>query len=258
MTQMTEEWVSFWYQCLSENIDYSNYCSARMAADTAKSNSFEVRFPRMADIYEDFGSLDGWPEGGIKSQRWQVWFEPRRHLFLIEPVEITTPATYEPTSSRLLLSIPLQSDVEATVSTVKKFLTDYYSNHEIKKNSKPKYKLNTIDGRVAHGYQKVRQACLTSYRSYSFDADFEYRSIKAAILEFLKHEIDELGWEMKPDVRKELIEHGTMSPDAYESYRVMLDKARRDFKAFSRNAIRGCFPDDIPFASEVMDQFRGE
>ena len=33
MIEMTEEWVSFWYQCLSQNIDYSLYCDARVSGD---------------------------------------------------------------------------------------------------------------------------------------------------------------------------------------------------------------------------------
>ena len=258
MINMTEEWVSFWYQCLSENMDYSAYCNARAEGQSQTCKDYEARFPKIETLYEDFGPLDGWPDGGIKSARWKAWFEPRRQLFIADVREVISPSEYQPDPSRLLLTIPLHSDEATTLSAVKSFFETYYRTHKVATDAQPKYRLNTKDGRVAHGYEKVRQACLTSYRSYTFDDDFEYRDVKDVICHFLKNEIDDLGWSMKDEVRQELMTHGTMNPDSYEIFRVRVNKCRREFSALSRGALNGRFPDDTYFESEVLDQFRGE
>lgn len=75
---MTEEWVSHWYQCLTQNIDYSLYCDARDSGNEVQCAAYEARFDRVRDIYDDFGTLDGWPDAGMQSALWQEWFEPRR------------------------------------------------------------------------------------------------------------------------------------------------------------------------------------
>ena len=106
MLTMTEEWVSFWYQCLSQNIDYSTYCTARSEGDTAKCAEYEARFDRIADIYQDFGELDGWGDTTIQSSGWKEWFEPRRHLFIASATVITDPSGYKSRAGHLRLTFP--------------------------------------------------------------------------------------------------------------------------------------------------------
>lgn len=261
MTDTSEEWVSFWVQSLSANQDYASYCTAREKCDVTRCIELEKQFDRIASIYEDFGSVDGIDSRGIDSPYWSAWFEPRRHLFMLEPTEIIAQGSATPMESVLELAIPLAATPEETSKTVIRFLHNYYSTHEVKQHAPPKYRLLLRRGRVACGYEKVRQACLMASASYTFDESFEYRkTIKEVILEFLKHEIDVLGWTMSTKVRDELMTRGTMDADAYESYRVMIDKSRREFRHISANAISGNFPDDSkpPFPVNVMDQFWGE
>lgn len=259
MNQMNEEWVSFWYQCLSENSDYSSYCSAREQGNSARCLELERRFDCVAEIYADFGPLDGWPDGGITSQRWKSWFLPRKHLFMPDVRELVDLDTSTPTRGELVLAIPLQSSVDGTVDAVRQYLDSLYRERVVVPPAPPKYQLRMSGIRVAHGFEQVRQAVLTSLRSYAFHPEtMEYVSIKECTIEFLRHELDNLGWTLDPVARQELMEHGQISEDRYEGFKVRINKCRRDFKAFASNVMRKSFPDDRAFGSDVIDQFLGE
>jgi hypothetical protein len=261
MSSMTEEWVSFWVQALSANLEYGSYCSAREMGDTARCEVLEARFDRIAEIYEDFGHVDGIDGRGIASPQWKAWFGPRKHLFMLEPTEILAPRPPIQRESVLQLAIPLAATPEETSATVLTFLRSFYATYQVKQHTPAKYQLQQRRGRIACGYEKVRQACLMASVSYTFDENFEYRkTIKEVVLEFLKHEIDVLGWSMSSNVRNELMTRGTMDVDTYENYRVMIDKSRREFRNLSANTIFARFPDDSKptVTVDVMDQFWGE
>ena len=161
MATMTEEWVSFWYQCLAQNIDYSHYCTAKTAGDSETCQSLEARLERIADIYQDFGAMDGWPDDGVKSRQWQEWFEPRQHLFMASAIVITDPSAHDLRDGHLLLDIPLQADAASTTKLVSRLMTDYYASHAPLPPTPPKYALHVKNGRPAHGFEQVRQACLS-------------------------------------------------------------------------------------------------
>ncbi len=256
MTDMTEEWVSFWYQCLAQNFDYSHYCTAKTTGDAETCQSLEARFECIAEIHQDFGAMDGWPDDGMKSRQWLEWFEPRQHLFMASATVITDPSAHGPRAGHLLLDIPLQANAASTTQLVSRLITGYYASHAPTAPVPPKYALHRNNDRLAHGFEKVRQACLSAARSYRYDpATFEERRHVDAIADFIHNEINNMGWSLDPIARKELIETGKLSEQRLESFKTMLNRCRRDFKAFARNTIRGRFPDDTPFESEVLDIF---
>jgi hypothetical protein len=253
---MTEEWVSFWYQCLAQNIDYSLYGSAVVAGDAATCKKFEARFEGIAEIYEDFGVMDGWPDEGIKSPQWLDWFEPRQHLFMTSATVIVEGAQYVPRVGHLLLDVPLQADAPSTVKIIGKLLDEYFACHAPVVSVPPKYVLHLKDGRLAHGFEKVRQSCLSAARSYRYDpVTFEELRFVDSVAAFVQHEIDNMGWSLDSVARKELIETGKLSEQRLDSFKAMLNRCRRDFKAFASNTIRVRFPDDTPFDSTVLDIF---
>lgn len=259
MTAMTEEWVSFWYQCLSQNMDYSAYCNAKTAGDTAQCKSFEAQFERIADIYQDFGELDGWSEDGMQSKQWKEWFEPRRHLFMASATVITDPSAHVPRAGHLLLDVPLQNDANSTAKLVSRLMADYYAQHSVTVPTPPKYSLHLINGRPAYGYQQVRQACTAVARTYSYEPETsDALHHLDALTEFLRHEIDNMGWTLDPKARKLLMEKSWISEDRLESFKTRFNRCRKDFRAFARNTIRGRFPDDSPFDSDVLDIYTDE
>ena len=71
----------------------------------------------------------------------------------------------------------------------------------------------------------------------------------------MRHEIDNMGWNLDPKAREQLARDGTLSEQRLEGYKSMLNRCRRDFKAFAANTIRASFPDARPFESSVLDIF---
>lgn len=209
---MTEEWASLWYQCLTQNIDYSLYCKARDEGDAAKCADLEARFDKIASIYEDFGTLDGWPEAGMQSELWREWFEPRRHLFMSVPRVVSNLKGYEARPGYLLLDVPIQDDPKATVVLVADLIERQRASGSVEQAPRPKYTLREVDGKLAHGLQQVRQACRSVARSYRYDPEtFEELRHVDAVAAFVRHEIDNMGWTLDPKARAELDSTGRLS-----------------------------------------------
>lgn len=251
---MTEEWVSLWYQCLTQNIDYSLYCKARDEGDAAKCAVLEARFDKIAGIFEDFGTLDGWPEAGMQSELWREWFEPRRHLFMSAPRVVSPVQGYEARPGYVLLEVPIQDDPKATAALVVDLIERQRVTGSMGLAPRPKYALREVDGKLAHSLQQVRQACRSVARSYRYDLEtFEELRHVDAVTAFARHEIDNMGWTLDPKARAELDSTGRLSEQRLESFKAMLNRCRRDFRAFAANTIRASFPDDRPFESSVLD-----
>ncbi|MDP4301359.1 hypothetical protein [Leptothrix discophora] len=253
---MTEEWVSLWHQCLAMNMDYTGYCDARTAGDASKCSEYESRFDKIKEIYEDFGELAFWDESGMESAYWREWFEPRRHLFLSAPRVVADLTTYVATPGHLLIEVPLQADAGTISSAVVGLIRQQFSTDSVQVSAITKYRLRQVNGKVAHGMQQVRQACRSVVRSYryNFETWEEWRHVDA-VAAFVRNEIDNMGWSLDPKARDELNRTGYLDPQRLESFKTMLNRCRRDFRAFAANTIRGSFPDARPFDSAVQDIF---
>lgn len=260
MTQMTEEWVLFWYQCLSENQTYSEYCSAAERGDKQTCAKLAKKFPLLPELCTDFGPPLGWPRGGVNGEDWREWFTPKRHLFMQAVEQVSTDATIVPTDGYLLLRIPLQQTAAATSALVRDHLNRLYATAEQTAAPAPKYRLHLRGQRVACGYEQVRQAVHTSTVSYAIDERGEYVPIRTAIVNFLRGELSNMGWKMSTPAKAALMKvGGDVDEDTYEKFRVRVNKCRRDFAALSQNALHGRFPDITPRNdSEVNDQSWGE
>ncbi|WP_157200991.1 hypothetical protein [Massilia sp. Root351] len=259
MTVMTEEWASFWYQCLGRNSDYDDYCIARQNDAVVRCQDYEKKFKHIADIYEDFGDVsDGFD--GLESHIWKDWFEPRQHLFLPGIQQIINPSAYTAAEGHILLNIPLAKDPVETQKLLERYLADYYIKHEVMPATEPKYRLQKKrSGQVLHGYEQVRQACIAGQHSYLHcDEDGDVRgelSYKEVVANFIRREAGNLGWELEADERKRIEETGLLSDQKFNSVKVQLNRCRRDFKALAKNVIRNRFPDLSPFESNAYDHF---
>jgi len=257
---MTEEWVLFWYQCLSQNLTYSEYCSAAERGDRKTCARLAKKFPLLPELCEDFGPPLGWPIGGVKGEAWKSWFAPKRHLFMQAVEQMAGEVTVAPENGYAFLRVPLLPTAQATLALVRDHLNRLYATGERTVAPLPKYRLHLRGKRVACGYEQVRQAVHTSTVSYAINEDGEYVSIRQAVVGFLRGELKNMGWQIDAKTREELVRPGgDLDDDAYEKFRVRVNKCRRDFIALSQNALHGRFPDTTPRTdSEVMDQFWGE
>jgi hypothetical protein len=259
MTVMTEEWVSFWYQALLGNMDYACYCDARKNGNVSQCREYEGRFEHIGQIYDDFGFQELWPEDGLKNRGWKKWFSARRHLFMDVPREVSDIHLYIEAEDKLLVEVPLHANPDSTIEAFRQFVTEWYETNNVKPVAPPKYKLHEVEGRVAHGFEQVRQACIVSTRCYAYDLqDLEVQSVNKGMLDFLRDEIDNLGWTLDPRARKTLQETGKMDQDRFLAFKVRINKCRREYAALSRNVIRCRFPDLTDFDSNVIDLFKDE
>lgn len=262
MAKMTEEWVLLWRQCLFENMDYQKYCIHCDADDEEEEKAaLESKFPLIAEIYEDFGYERPWPKMGVADPAWREWFEPRRHLFMSNIKRLEAGDTVLQEDGHITLHIPLQSRLEATAEDLMAFLSPLYETAAHKPHPEPKYKLNLKeDGRVAIGYEEVRQAVITSTDGELFDAFAagHRQSIKTAQVEFLRRKLNDLGWSFGVREKKMLIETGYLDDESYERFKTQINRARRLFKFLSANAIDTRFPKKDLVYSESWDYFHNK
>ena len=231
MTAMTEEWVLFWVHCLANNFDYHGYCSDRDAGRAAACREYEARFDRIAEIYDDFGAVDRWPPKGLDDPRWKEWIAEHKHLFMPDVQQLSPPIDLQLVpNDTVVLSVPLQPTLDATLNAVREHLIGIYRTRSAPVVIEPKYKLNCkANGNVAVGYEQVRQAVHMSKGTYMYGADGEQElGVHETMIEFLKHEIDALGWTFAPRARALLMNENYLSPESFESFKSRINKLRRE------------------------------
>jgi hypothetical protein len=262
MTKMTEEWALLWMQCLFQNMDYQQYCIHSDADDEEEEKAeLERKFPLIADLYEDFGYERSWPKMGTDDPKWRDWFEPRRHLFMADIRELEVGAKVENTKGFITLQIPLQKRLNETVADVEAYLGPRYKTTAFESQPLPKYTLNLKKGgRVAIGYEEVRQAVATSTDDELFDAYIAGKklTIKQAQIGFLRRNINDLGWSLNVFDKRKLMDSGYLDEDNYESMKTRINRSRKLFALLSANAIYASFPNNKVIDSESWDYFKNQ
>lgn len=255
MIEMTEEWVSLWYRCLTWNIDYGNYCRAKAADDEKACQELEAKFPSIAGIYADFDELDIWPDDGIQSEQWKHWFEPRRALFMPEIGAVASATTHIVKQGHILLDVPLMAVQADTEKLIHQYLLSHYATPGFAPAATPKYNLYAANGKLALNLKEVRQACVSAGRSYAYDDEGGDVRFIDAVTEFVRQHIDDMEWGLDEKARKLLVEKHQLTEENHRSFTARLTRCRRHFVALCRNTIRGRFPDVSEFDSLVLNKF---
>lgn len=260
MASMTEEWAMLWYQCLSENYDYSLYADARLAGDVATCKKYEQQFELIADIYEDFGKLESLMTCDFDRDSfwWREWFQPRQHLFMADVKQLhELPAAITPDS--LILSVPLHGALDETLAAANRVIEGAYAKAGLGNTRMPKYRLREIDGVPAVKIDLVRHAVITSISKWSYQpSPSDGDKVNKISIEFLKRHMHDMGWHLGPREMEDLMVHNYVAPDRQESFETLIRRHRKLFRTLSRNAIRASFPDKRPFQSRVWDRFKSE
>ena len=260
MSLMTEQWVILWYQCLSENYDYSLYADARMADDLATCREYERQFEMIAEIYEDFGKLDSLYDCDATpdSHWWIEWFEPRRHLFMPR-LEILSHEQRCNDPNSVVIRIPLGATLEATVAAAQELITQAYEKSDIAGANLPKYRLYEIDNKPAVKFDIVRHAVITSIskRFYKSSSD-STGTVNDVSSDFLKRHLNDMGWRISELEMNDLLQRDFISLHRQDSFRTLIGRNRKRFRMLSRNTLRASFPDKRPFKSLVWDRFQME
>lgn len=250
-----EHWALLWYQCLSENYDYSMYADARAFDDVAVCLEYEKKFNLIEDIYADFGKLESLLDSGTDGYRWQQWFKRKKYLFMPDVTQVED-ENFQHRQDSLLLNIPIHGNLEDTLREAQRQIELAFEARSSYRPVLPKYQLRIVDGRIAHGYEEVRQAVITSVGKHVGPPNAQdQQSIRDSMLKFLARHIDELGWTIDSHAKIDLQANRKMDDLRYDSFRARINTSRKKFRAFSRNALRASFPDDRPYDSLVWDRF---
>lgn len=258
MTIMTEEWAILWYQCLSENYDYSLYADARVADDVATCRQYEREFEKIAEIYQDFGKLISLIDcyATPDSDWWREWFEPRRHLFMPR-VEVIGKGQACNVDNSVVLSVPLGAPLEEAVAAAQRQIAQAYAQSEIAGTTPPKYRLYEIRQKPAVKFDMMRRAVITSISKMSYLPPPRIGDLVNQVsIDFMQRHIDEMGWRLGAKEREDLMQRGYIPAHMQDTFRVLIGKHRKLFRALSRNTILASFPDKRPFNSLVWDRFQ--
>ena len=220
MTAMTEQWAILWYQCLSENYDYSLYADARLADDVKTCREYERQFDKIAEIYEDFGKLISLDDCNAtpESYRWTEWFELRRHLFMPR-VEVIGNGQAPNVDNSVVLMVPLGASLEETVAATRSQIAKAYALSDSAGTTPPKYRLHEINQNPAVKYDLVRHAVITSISKWSYQPSPGTGDLVNQVsIEFMQRHLDDMGWRLGAKEREDLMERDYIPVHMQDTY----------------------------------------
>ncbi|KVM48926.1 hypothetical protein WJ58_26175 [Burkholderia ubonensis] len=92
--RLLHRWLSFFRQ----NAVFEAYCLAKRFGDAgaAECHDLEVRYPRIAELYEHWGDIHALPAVPENSDAWDTWLASKRHLFFSEVIQSDRAVGTEP------------------------------------------------------------------------------------------------------------------------------------------------------------------
>ncbi|MBV7539070.1 hypothetical protein KW842_25200 [Duganella sp. sic0402] len=236
-------WLWWWYRYFMENTDYEAYCVARREDDETMTLELEKRFPKIAELYDDWGDIHRGRPMQRNENQWKQWLYERRHLFFIDVPAVQPLAlpAVEVTANAFALQIPTSLAKEEVVQLFTKFIDDHYAS--IQTSPLPKYQLYAPEGRID---QTTFQAVKKSFYVQTVSEHHEqYPTSNAGTgLEVMALELSkELGfsWELEPH-QQEALENGTLSMLDLDSIKRQVGRYKSNFAAYVTNTIDGVFP----------------
>jgi hypothetical protein len=236
-------WLWWWYRYFKENTDYEAYCVARRDDDGAMALDLEERFPRVAELYTDWGDIHRTKPMHKNEMPWKMWLYERRHLFFTDLPSIkplTLPVT-EIENGSIALQIPGAATKDEVLLLFTKFIDDHYSALQV--THVPKYQLFAPEGRIDQStFQAVKKAFYV--QTVSEHHEQFARTNAGTALEVMALELKtQLGfsWELEQEQQDDL-ENGTLSMIELDSVKRQVARYKSNFSAYVANTIEGVFP----------------
>lgn len=221
-----------WFDCFRCNEDYEAYCDAIRTGDVKKQKHLEKEFPKIAELYEDWGD--------IHSVEYGEWVKTKKHLFStsVEAIKIVGSLT-EVRDGELIVSIPAGMDKAAVVKLFEAFVEEGYPSVATPVRKEPKYKVNVPV--TERSLKSIKKACL-GYTMRMDDPEvftIEYIAQVLIDLPFGK----EIGFDWNPEhVGNEHIPSKCEDVMDIETAMVSVNRLIRQYKESVEATIHGCFP----------------
>jgi hypothetical protein len=236
-------WLWWWYRYFKENTDYEAYCVARYDDDCSMALDLEKRFPRIAELYSDWGDIHRIRPMHKNEMLWKMWLYERRHLFFVDVPSIrplALPIT-EIENGCIAIQIPSAATKDEVLQLFTKFIDSHYT--ELQTAHEPKYQLYAPEGRIDQStFQTVKKAFYVqtvSEHHEQFPTSNAGTALEVMALE-LKTQLG-FSWELE-DQQKIDLENGTLSMIDLDSVKRQIARYKSNFSAYVANTIEGVFP----------------
>lgn len=250
-----DRWVSGWLYCFQLNADYKAYCAAKSAQNDALCKELEDKFPKIAQLYSDWGQIHGMDPSSCSAE-FKPWYELRRHLFPkhAEVEWVSDAPSYTHKAGHLLIDVPLDAVKAETMDCLKRFIDEAYANRTSKAEG-------SIDAAEQLAYQPLSGPKYPLYGDlmnssvgkllktiYVNDVVTEWNSsLPITNANIVRHAIRDpkspFGWKMLQRER-DAIDKGTFNKlSIAKSDLTLVRRCFDDFAALVRNTIHGRFPD---------------
>ena len=157
----------------------------------------------------------------------------------------------------VVLRVPLGASLEETVAATRSQIAKAYALSDSAGTTPPKYRLYDIRQEPAVKLNLVHHAVITSISKWSYQPSPGTGDLVNQVsIEFMQRHLDDMGWRLGAKEREDLMERDYIPVHMQDTYRVLIGRHRKLFRALSRNTIRASFPDKRPFNSLVWDRFQ--
>lgn len=249
-----------WLYCLMRNQDYEKYCKAKKLAKTHICEEMENEFPRLSEIYQDWGDVY---ESDLlcDSIAQRDWCVDKYHLFEHNPIAkwVEDAENYKYRAGYELLDVPLMKTKAETLTIIKKHLDFVYKYRElaVEKSKKPlarliyqelpvaKYRFHPKGGKLSAATKlAVKKAFYVDELRQKTNDKGKPLSLTETVLAIKQDPENPFGWTLTEEDKRDL-QRGVFKKGLFSSSEVTLvRRARSDFDAYVRNTIHGRFPDN--------------
>ena len=125
---MTAAWAKLWLFFFLLNEDYERYCLAIRKKDSKTAISLEKQFPKIAELYEDWGD--------IHQMLLRDWWPTHEHLFITNAREVKeVPSKHNGSTTSMYLEIPLDMPVSKVTQQAAALIRKRYRESQIQRPS---------------------------------------------------------------------------------------------------------------------------
>ncbi|GAB3543423.1 hypothetical protein GCM10027343_16800 [Noviherbaspirillum agri] len=240
-SEIRDKLIWWWFYFLRQNEIFETYCEAKRAGNTVVCTGLEGDFPRIADLYKDWGDIHILPSmHDEESSEWRSWLAKHRHLFGAEKIELLTPQVTETGSKGFQITIPKGLGRDQLKNLFDEFLDD----HPELLAAGPKYSIKAISGKNPKELlQRLDNADLV-YDLISGEDEFKYTLAEFAALVLKVPSLQqEFKWYPRGK-QQDFIDKGIsiLSEPDIRTYSRTVKNLKDFYEACIKNTIHGEFP----------------
>jgi hypothetical protein len=232
--------IWFWFRFFRLNQNFEQYCDARRRADDVTYKRLEKEFPKIEELYMDWGDIHILPDMYCDDLiEWKEWLASKKQLFFTPKMNLVSSRTDELEAGTVMVSMP--SGVSR--SQLSKLFDELIDKNPQIIGAGPKYSPMRINGRrqseVLGRLEKAELVC----DLISGEDEFKYSHAEIAELVLKIPSLREFGFKWYPTADQAArIENGSFLKSEVNDYKRTIVNLDKLFKNTVRGTINGTFP----------------